>query len=263
MKQDWERLIRDYKTRMKNFAVESKAMQKKAFRFSLVRLAHFVLGLGLTLFVFTLSTYGGIAVLFVSILVFAFMVRHSLRLQSKIEFLKAMSEINRKEANLIGHNFSNLRTGDQFLPKSHVYAADLDILGDHSLFQYVNRASTHLGDGTLANWLLIPAKPNILPPRRESIIELSDQLSWRQEFQASGFSIKDAKRDFDILLEWMKEKPVLLTKNWVRWAYWLAPIWFIVSTYLCFTVLNLYYLILAWGIPLWIHSRFMEVIDKA
>ena len=43
------------------------------------------------------------------------------------------------------------------LPKIHDYAADIDIFGQASLFQFIHRSTSQQGHQTLANWLLQPA----------------------------------------------------------------------------------------------------------
>jgi hypothetical protein len=47
--------------------------------------------------------------------------------------------------------------GSQFLDADHLYAADLDLFGPGSCFQYLNSARTQLGQRELANWLKSPA----------------------------------------------------------------------------------------------------------
>ena len=48
-------------------------------------------------------------------------------------------------------------TGDRFADPNHLYAADLDLFGDGSLFQRVSAARTAGGENMLAGWLLAPA----------------------------------------------------------------------------------------------------------
>ena len=50
-------------------------------------------------------------------------------------------------------------TGLRFLDEHHLYAQDLDLFGDGSLFQLLSCARTGIGERTLAGWLLEPAQP--------------------------------------------------------------------------------------------------------
>src|SRR6266545_3464763 len=59
-------------------------------------------------------------------------------------------------------------TGDggvRHLDPRHLYAQDLDIFGSGSLFQLLSTARTHIGEDTLARWLLQPAPPDVVVAR--------------------------------------------------------------------------------------------------
>ena len=62
-------------------------------------------------------------------------------------------------------------SGARFLDEDHLYAADLDILGDRSLFQLLNTARTRTGEDTLAAWLLRPAPPDTVRARQQAVQE--------------------------------------------------------------------------------------------
>ena len=51
------------------------------------------------------------------------------------------------------------KPGDQYLDPAHPYAQDLDLFGKGSLFELLCTARTHIGEDTLARWLLVPAAP--------------------------------------------------------------------------------------------------------
>ena len=46
------------------------------------------------------------------------------------------------------------RKGERFRRPDHVYAEDLDLFGDQSLFQLLSTARTRMGEDTFAGWLL-------------------------------------------------------------------------------------------------------------
>jgi hypothetical protein len=59
-------------------------------------------------------------------------------------------------------------TGDEFKDPMHLYAEDLDILGNGSLFQLLSTARTRMGKECLARWLLTPATPQEIQERQSS-----------------------------------------------------------------------------------------------
>ncbi len=55
--------------------------------------------------------------------------------------------------------------GREFQSPDHLYADDLDLLGEGSLFQLLCAARTRMGKARLASWLLAPAGPGEVQKR--------------------------------------------------------------------------------------------------
>lgn len=100
-------------------------------------------------------------------------------------------------------------------PATHLYAADLDLFGPSSLFQLLSQARTHMGEETLANWLLAPSPiPDILE-RQVAIAELRPRLDLREDLAILGDKKLKAGVHPEALLAWA-EAPAILTHTWVR-----------------------------------------------
>lgn len=130
-------------------------------------------------------------------------------LKKHTAFLKGIneSEILREKCNLEGFD-----TGHKFINQNHPYTSDLDIFGQHSVFQLLNRTTTESGMIRLSEWLSEPAPNSEIHDRQEAIKELSQKLDWRQNFQASGMHFQNKKSDYNKLLDWV-EAPLILLKN--------------------------------------------------
>ena len=76
--------------------------------------------------------------------------------------------------------------GDEFADPKHLYAADLDLFGDGSLFQRLCAARTHRGMATLASWLLSPAAPDVVRARQAAVDELAPNLDLREDLSVLG-----------------------------------------------------------------------------
>jgi hypothetical protein len=70
--------------------------------------------------------------------------------------------------------------GDRYLDPEHPYAKDLDLFGRGSLFELVSTARTHIGEDTLARWLLAPATPETIRARQQAVDELRSRLDLRE-----------------------------------------------------------------------------------
>lgn len=101
--------------------------------------------------------------------------------------------------------------GQVYAQPEHPYAADLDLFGKGSLFDFLCRARTLAGQDCLAQWLLSGAPVADLRARQEAIQELRPRLDLREEVHTlvSG----PGRMSVPYLAEW-GEQPCLWTSSW-------------------------------------------------
>ena len=110
-------------------------------------------------------------------------------------------------------------TGNEFKDPLHMYAEDLDILGEASLFQLLSTARTSMGKQCLARWLLNPADAQEIRERQGAVVELKSKLDFREHLAVSGESERIAAKP-EPLIEWAREESGLRDGRW--WAAGLA-----------------------------------------
>jgi len=93
---------------------------------------------------------------------------------------RAARYFERALARLDGHWAGAGETGERYLDPAHPYARDLDLFGRGSLFELLSSARTHVGEDTLARWLLAPAGPETARARQQAVAELRDRLDLRE-----------------------------------------------------------------------------------
>jgi len=104
--------------------------------------------------------------------------------------------------------------GDRFQDLHHIYAADLDLFGEGSLFQLLSTARTRMGEDTLAGWLLAPAALGEIRERQAAIVELRDGLDLREDLGVLGEGEQVGIHP-EALLQWA-EAPLRLQQRWLR-----------------------------------------------
>src|SRR5690606_38724456 len=172
----------------------------------------FVISSIILIYLFSNNLFTPFFIIFpISVLGFAFVLKYHTKiayLRKHTSFLKRINEheILREKCHL-----EDFDTGHEFVNHNHPYISDLDIFGQHSVFQLVNRTTTESGMILLSKWLSEPASNNEINERQIAIKEISPKLEWRQDFQASGMHFQNKKSDYFKLLEWVK-KPVVLIK---------------------------------------------------
>jgi hypothetical protein len=107
--------------------------------------------------------------------------------------------------------------GEQFRDAGHLYAEDLDILGEGSLFQLLCCARTRMGEQALAQWLLAPATQPVILERQAAVRELRDKLDFRERLAVVGESDK-IKADPAKLRQWADQEVELDSRRWGPFA---------------------------------------------
>ena len=111
-------------------------------------------------------------------------------------------------ARLDGNWAGTGETGDRYLDPAHPYAQDLDLFGKGSLFELLCTARTHIGEDTLARWLLAPAAPRRCARARQAVEELRPRLDLREDLAVVAEEARTGV-DPDVAGAWGEAPPLL------------------------------------------------------
>jgi MutS domain V len=114
------------------------------------------------------------------------------------------------------------QTGARIDVHASLYASDLDLFGQASLFELLSLARTRMGEDTLAAWLLSPSPVEQITQRHAAIAELGDRLDLREDVAILGEDLKVGIHP-DALTRWA-EAPNQLNHPWLRWLSLLLAI---------------------------------------
>ncbi|TDE00300.1 MutS-related protein [Flavobacterium sandaracinum] len=215
-----------YKAKKIRFSTTLTAINKKYNSISVLRL--------LTIVLFLISVYyyiksSAIILAVASIVLFVAFVL-LMRIHSILVFKKqvnqALLNINENEIEYLKRNKTPFDNGQEFNDFNHPYAYDLDIFGEHSLFQNLNRTATFIGKKTFANQLLSILPNNEITRNQQAVKELSDKLDWRQEFLAFAKISNDNQSNYETLLKWSTFNSTPLSKISVFISYF-SPLLFL------------------------------------
>lgn len=180
----------------------SKAKQQ-IYRISTLRFVLFIAGIVGVVHYWGSGWTAVAGVSAVTFLPFIFLVKLHNRLFNKREYFEKKIEINRQELQAINYDTSSFDGGNEFINPAHLYSYDLDLFGEHSLFQYVNRTSTDLGKKHLASWFThhLESKKEI-DGRQAGVRELASELEMRQHFRILGLLHKGKSADKEEIMNW-------------------------------------------------------------
>jgi DNA mismatch repair ATPase MutS len=235
MEQD---IINDYQQKVQAAQREADKYEKLANKYSLQRLIVF----GLFIFSIYLAVVMDDIVLFgfglaISVLYFAWLVSRQNKYDDLKQYYTALKKVNENEiANLATHA-NTYYNGVAFVNEKHFYTADLDIFGNGSLFQFINRSATMPGIYKLAGWLNAPANKETILARQAAVQELAAKPGWKLNFQTRLlFALKQPSNQIKNLLTYLKTSVEIKDEKFL-WIYSsIAP--FLVLTLL---ILSIFY----------------------
>jgi DNA mismatch repair ATPase MutS len=190
-----------YAKRQSDFATTVSKLDQRINLISNVRLV--VAGAFIAILYFGFANYSLLYLLPIVVLIFVVLVRNHSRLFNERAHVKNLVNINKAEQESLSGNYKSFDAGSKFLDTRHPYSYDLDIFGDGSLFQIINRCNTIIGKQKLASHLtsILNSKDDIIR-KQEGIKELSDRVDFRQHYQAAGMEIEELEADRSQLLSW-------------------------------------------------------------
>jgi DNA mismatch repair ATPase MutS len=212
-----------YEKKESHFSASLLVIKKKINIVSNIRLAVAIIFLLLFYFGFTYH----FLFYFLPILLLAFIVlvrRHAGLYERKVH-LENLKQIQHDELQTLNGDFSHNSSGSEFINVHHPYTHDLDIFGEGSLFQYLNRSSTRSGKKLLAERLSShPAQLAAINTRQEAIRELAGKTDLRHEIQALSMQIEEQADDQRQLELWLTQPSFIFGKPPYRFILNVFPV---------------------------------------
>lgn len=199
-------IIEKYTSLSDKHEILRSQLKKQTLLISLIRLLTAIC-FGLTTYFYFKTDKDTLLLLsFLAVVVFLVLVK----LHGKISFKKKINNelinINTDELAYINNNELKYNSGEQYIDTSHSYSYDLDIFGDKSLFQVLNRTATHIGESRLAQTLLSKRNNEAIILNQEAIQELTKEVEWRHQILAYAKTTNDNKETYQKLIDWSKKE---------------------------------------------------------
>lgn len=171
----------------------------------------------------------GIVILFVFSFI-VLMIWHTKLFAQKC-YAETLANLCKNELNGLEYDFSAFDGAPEKNDAEHSFSLDLDLFGNHSLFQSINRTVTFMGKEKLADWLLQPLNDKTMITRRqEAIRELATLTQLRQHFYVTGFLQSEKSEDQRLVLFTKEATPCLINKRLWKLLICLIPsIWVIIA----------------------------------
>ena len=219
-----------YQKQIDHYTARLKQIKKRRNLITLAKLLTFGYMIFLIYLLINHSTQPLLLLGIGAILVFIFLTLWDSQIIYRQHLIEELLRINTLESDYLAGNFSALDQGERFNDPAHPYAHDLDLFGEDSLFQHLNRTVTFSGTQKLVSWLLSLSKdPEVIHPRQQAAEELCAEPEWCQHFRAAGALHPTQALDAVILKSGPTESPFFSKHSTVRLILWIANTIVIVS----------------------------------
>lgn len=204
-----------YELQLNEATAQLKSLQQRIRAIALFRL---LAGIAILLSVYKLfRTYGSLSwwiVLCILIIVFIFFLRISGDLQQAEAYQSRRKQINERELAGLKGQFESFDGAADLVTPDHPYAFDLDLFGERSLFQRLNRTVTIEGRNLLGKYVGGPElNSQVIQDRQSMLAALQKAPAWNQQFLITGALNEEAPGDRQRIEEWLGMEPVLLPKK--------------------------------------------------
>ena len=199
-----------YSQQKELFKLELATINRKLFKLSMIRLLVF-----LSLVFCTWYFFGNMKVIIPVMVVGIALFFYLVTIYSDLKLLKQKTQqlihINQVELNVLYGDLSDLELGDQFKDPTHFYSYDIDLFGNGSFFQYLNRTTIKTGKEKLAA-ILAANSISAIDDKQNAIKELSNLAEWRQQFSATGSLIK-VDESIETIVNWLNKHKSFTPKS--------------------------------------------------
>lgn len=218
-----------YSQKAGEFAAQLQSVSKQLKWLAWYRFFSFLL-IFAPLFIFGMKSWITLFVSLTAIVLFFYLIKKNIQLEKIKKKTAVLKKITEDEILAAKHQFSHFKNGAEYLNTDHFFSYDLDLFGEGSLFQFVDRTSTVGGQQKLAWWLNNPfvQKVDILK-RQEAIRELSEIPEWRLHFLANGQMFEETTAMHKEIFSWAGFDLKLKSATLVKRAILIIPILTLIS----------------------------------
>lgn len=174
-----------YSDRVGEFVAKASALQSKVILLSTVRVIVLVAAIIVFFALLRISQPLSFGLSLALIAIFLILVKWHVRASRQLKITRSLLHMNQSELDVLKGQYGQFPDGSEFLDNAHPYALDLDLFGEGSLFQYLNRAATLGGKERLAEMLQTSSLDiKQAMQNQQAIAELAAKLDWRHQFKA-------------------------------------------------------------------------------
>lgn len=207
-----------------------ESFKSLSFKIALARLAVFLMSVVCCylIYKFQFTAYGYLLVLAFGVPLFLILVSKAQTIKESELLEEQLTLLNEFEVKVQKGDLSEFHNGEEHQLAGHPFALDMDLFGEKSIFQYLNRCSSVKGRKALADQLLFPFQDaDKIRKRQAAVKELSELEEWRQNYWAQG-QISHSESKLDVFLDWIEHGERISISSALNILLYILPAIFVI-----------------------------------
>lgn len=218
-----------YTQKLEKYTTDLSSVSLKIRYFGWYRFFSFLL-IFAPLSVFGVESWLTLILTLAAIVLFFFLIKKNIQLEKTKKKTSILKKIVEDEILALNHQFSHFKIGEEFLNTDHFFSYDLDLFGEGSLFQFINRTATISGKQKLAAWLISPSlQKDEIEKKQDAIRELSLIPEWRLNFRAHGKIFEETTEMHNEIISWAALELKLKNASSLKIVLFVVPLLTLIS----------------------------------
>lgn len=181
------------------------------------------------------------------VVLFGVLLVRYVRVKEQYVLLEKLLWINKTELQSATELQWNFADGKAYINEQHDFSGDLDVFGEASLFNYINRTGTLQGELALAKALQHPHQDiHTIEDIQKAVQTLAPSIELRQHFLAEAMLAQEKKDDVEMLKKWIDMPMEFINNNFWRWFSYINPALLIASFFYGNNGITLFFFALNW-----------------
>lgn len=202
-----------YQERIDSLQTTSISLKSRDKTFSILRLLFFIGAIGISIFLVSVGWLYAIAWIIIALILFSRLLKYHGTIIKERKLTDALIALNKNEIKSLDNDHSGFATGDRYQDDKHPYTTDMDVFGDHSVFQMLNRAATIFGENKLAEVLCNKLPQTDITSHQQASQELESRMDWRQRLYGLGKLDIEEQHNYQGLNRWINSENPLTTNK--------------------------------------------------
>ncbi|MDR0505993.1 MAG: DNA mismatch repair protein MutS [Dysgonamonadaceae bacterium] len=262
-KVEQENIRQYYLARLEKTQRSIKNIQRRLYYIGTARLLVVIVTIVFAYFFYSYMKFLAAGIFFAGVAVFLVLLKKFDRLQKNRRYMETSAACDKNELKSLDYDFSAFDGAPEKIDAGHFFSLDLDIFGQNSLFQSINRTCTGYGKKILVDWFEKPLQSiSPIQNRQKAVEELTGKDFFLHHFRVLALTDPGKDSDYAEIENFAASRDFIShRKIWKVASVFFPCLWIALIIYAVFGFLSYNLLIVTYILTLFISESLVKKIN--